>query len=93
MELANCLQSGPLAERRAQILKMRENVLRQAKPQSTTTTERSSLPSQDDPEPLALDRDARDTERQDPWQGKSLLNFGKNIDDQYTRAFYADGNR
>ena len=81
MELANCLQSGPLAERRAQILKMRENVLRQAKPQSTTTTKRSSLSSQDDPEPLALDRDACDTEQQDPWLGKSILTFGKIIDD------------
>ena len=93
MELANCLQSGPLAERRAQILKMREHVLRKAKPQSTTTTERSSLSSQGDPESSALDRDARDTEQQDPWRSKCLLNFGKDIDDQYTRAFHADGNR
>ena len=93
MELANCLQSGPLAERRAQILKMREDVLRKTEPQSATTTERSSLSSQGDLEPSALDRDAHDTEQQDPWRTQSLLTFGKNINDQYTRTFHADGNR
>ena len=79
LEFANRLQCGPLAERRAYILKMRENVLRKAKPQSTTTTERSSLSSQGDYEASAMDGDARDTEQQDLWRTKCLLSFGKNI--------------
>ena len=78
MELANSLQSGPLSEMRAQILRSREQVLRKAKPKGTRRTGISSISSQGSPEPLTRESKSSDASEHGPWHGKIMLSFGKN---------------